>query len=60
MAKVQFIFALIGVTIPLIGIVAAIRNREPDRWAEGLLIGMYLGALGCMSLIAILVQFGIL
>ncbi|HSD93230.1 MAG TPA: hypothetical protein VLB11_09435 [Methyloceanibacter sp.] len=60
MPTIEIIFALIGLTIPLIGVVGAIRSREPDRWAEGLLIGVYLGALGAVSLVAILVQFGML
>jgi hypothetical protein len=57
---IQFIFALIGLTTLVLGIVSAIRNREGDRWAEGLLLGMYIGVLGCMSAVAILVQFGVL
>ena len=38
----------------------AVRSRDNDRFAEGLLIGMYLGALGCISLLAILMHFGVL
>ena len=41
-------------------IVAALHNRDSDRWAEGLLIGIYVGALGTMSLLAILMHFGAL
>ena len=50
----------IGSTIPLVAIAGAIRSRDNDRFAEGLLIGMYLGALGCISLLAILMHFGVL
>jgi hypothetical protein len=57
---IQSIFALIGVMILFVGIVGAISNRDNDRWAEGLLVGIYVGALGSMSLLAILVQYGVL
>ena len=60
MATIRLIFALIGSTIPLVEIAGAIRSRDNDRWAEGLLIGMYLGALGSISLLAILMHFGVL
>jgi hypothetical protein len=52
MATVRLVFALIDSTIP--------RNRDNDRLAEGLLIGMYLGALDSISLLAILMHFGVL
>ena len=60
MATIRLIFALIGSTIPLVAIAGAVRSRDNDRFAEGLLIGMYLGALGCISLLAILMHFGVL
>jgi hypothetical protein len=60
MTTLHLIFAVLGRTILLVAIVAAIRNRDNDRWAEGLLIGIYVGALGCISLLAILMYFGVL
>ena len=50
MATIRLIFAIVGLTIPLVAIAGAIRSRDNDRLAEGLLIGMYLGALGSISL----------
>ena len=60
MTTLHLLFAVLGLTILLVAIVAAIRNRDNDRWAEGLLIGIYVGALGSISLLAILVYFGVL
>ena len=60
MMTLHLIFAVLGLTILLVAIVAAIRNRDNDRWAEGLLIGIYVGALGSISLLAILMYFGAL
>jgi hypothetical protein len=60
MTTLHLIFAVLGLTILLVAIVAAIRNRDNDRWAEGLLIGIYVGALGSISLLAILMYFGVL
>jgi len=60
MATIRFIFAFVGVAILLVALVGAIRSRDNDRLAEGLLIGVYLGALGSVSLIAILMHFGLL
>jgi hypothetical protein len=60
MAVIRLIFPLLGLTILLFTIVGAIRNRDNDRLAEGLLIGIYVGALGSISLLAILRHFGIL
>jgi len=60
MATIRLIFALIGSTIPLVAIAGGIRSRDNDRFAEGLLIGMYLGALGSISLLAIVMHFGVL
>jgi hypothetical protein len=50
----------VGLTILLVAIVGAIRNRDNDRLAEGLLIGLYVGALGSISLLAVLIHFGVL
>jgi hypothetical protein len=60
MATVRLVFALLGSTIPLVAIAGAIRNRDNDRLTEGLLIGMYLGVLDSISLLAILMHFGVL
>ena len=60
MTTLHLIFAVLGLTILLVAIVAAISNRDNDRWAEGLLIGIYVGALGSISLLAILMYFGVL
>lgn len=60
MATIRLIFAFAGLIILLVAVVAAIRNRDSDRLAEGLLIGIYVGALGCLSLLAILMHFGVL
>jgi hypothetical protein len=60
MTTLHLIFADLGLTILLVAIVGAIRNRDNDRWAEGLLIGIYVGALGSISLLAILMYFGVL
>ena len=58
MATVQLVFALIGAIIPPIAIGAALFSREKDRFAEGILVGVYLGTLGSISVIAILGYFG--
>jgi hypothetical protein len=60
MTTLHLIFAVLGLTILLVAIVGAIRNQDSDRWAEGLLIGIYVGALGSISLLAILMYFGML
>jgi hypothetical protein len=60
MATIRLIFACVGLTILLVALVGAIRSRDKDRLAEGLLIGVYLGALGSVSLLAILMHFGLL
>jgi uncharacterized membrane protein len=60
MTTLHLIFALVGLVILLVAIVGGIRNRDNDRWAEGLLIGIYVGALGSISLLAILMHFGAL
>jgi hypothetical protein len=50
METIRFIFAVVGFTALLALIVGAIRNRDDDRLAEGLLIGIYAGVLGSISL----------
>jgi hypothetical protein len=35
-------------------IAMALRSKAKDRWPEGLLVGVYLGALGAVSLIFLL------
>jgi hypothetical protein len=37
--------------------VQAFRSRSQDRWPEGLLVGVYLGVLGSISVIALLALF---
>ncbi len=59
MATIRLIFAFVGLAILLVALVGAIRSRDNDRLAEGLLIGVYLGALGSVSLLAILMHFGL-
>lgn len=60
MATLRLVFAFAGLVILLVAVLGAIRNRDDDRFAEGLLIGIYVGALGCLSLLAILLHFGVL
>jgi drug/metabolite transporter (DMT)-like permease len=57
MTAVTLIFALAGAIIPLIVIVQAFRSKAQDRWPEGLLVGVYLGVLGSISVIALLTYF---
>ena len=54
MTTLKLIFALIGAAIPLIVIVQALRSKAQDRWPEGVLVGVYLGTLGSISVIALL------
>ena len=58
MTALTLIFAIVGAIIPLIGIVQAFRSRAQDRWPEGVLVGIYLGVLGSISVIALLALFG--
>ena len=60
MATTRLIFAFVGLAILLVVILGAIRARNDDRLAEGLLIGIYVGALGSISLLVILMYFGVL
>lgn len=59
MATLRLVFAFAGLVILLVAVFGAIRNRDDDRFAEGLLIGIYVAALGCLSLLAILLHFGV-
>ena len=60
MTTTRLIFAFVGLAILLVVILGAIRARDDDRLAEGLLIGIYVGALGSISLLVILMYFGVL
>ena len=57
MTTLTLIAALVGVLIPPVVIAQALRSKAKDRWPEGLLVGVYLGALGAISLIAIITYF---
>ncbi len=57
MSTVNLIFAFVGALIPPVVIVQALRSKARDRWPEGLLIGVYLGVLGSISLIALLTHY---
>jgi hypothetical protein len=59
MTMLNLIFAVAGALIPPVVIAEALRSKAKDRWPEGLLTGVYLGALGSISLIALLTQFGL-
>ena len=58
MTTLTLIAALLGVTIPPIVIAQAFLSKAKDRWPEGLLVGVYLGTLGTVSLIVLLAYFG--
>jgi hypothetical protein len=60
MATIRLIFAFVGLAILFAVIVAAIRSRDSDRLGEGLLIGIYVGVLGSISLLVILMHLGLL
>jgi hypothetical protein len=57
MTALKLIFAVIGTIIPLIVIVQAFRSTVQDRWPEGVLVGVYAGVLGSISVIALLALF---
>ena len=57
MTTLTLIAALVGVLFPPVVIVQALRSKAKDRWPEGLLVGVYLGTLGTISVIARLVYF---
>jgi hypothetical protein len=54
MTTLTIIAALIGVAIPPVVIFKALTSKATDRWPEGLLVGVYLGTLGTISLIALI------
>ena len=43
MTTLTLIAALIGVIVPPVVIVQALRSEAKDRWPEGVLVGVYLG-----------------
>ena len=43
MTTTRLIFAFVGLAILMVVILGAIRARDDDRLAEGLLIGIYVG-----------------
>jgi hypothetical protein len=51
------IATFVGLLIPPVVIAQALRSKAKDRWPEGLLVGVYLGALGTISLIALIAYF---
>ncbi len=57
MTAIEFIFALIGAAVPLVVIVQAFRSKASDRWPEGVLVGVYFGALGSISVLALIAYF---
>jgi hypothetical protein len=57
MTTLTLIAALIGVIVPPVVIVQALRSNAKDRWPEGLLVGVYLGTLGSISVIALIAYF---
>jgi hypothetical protein len=57
MTTLTLIAALLGALIPPVVIVQALRSKAKDRWPEGLLVGVYLGALGAISIIALIAYF---
>jgi hypothetical protein len=59
MTMLELAAAFMGALIPPVIVVQAIRSKAEDRWPEGLLVGVYLGALGAISVIALLRHYGI-
>jgi len=58
MTTLTLIAALLGVLIPPVVIVQALTSKAKDRWPEGLLVGVYVGALGAISVIKLIIYFG--
>jgi len=54
MTTLMLIFAVFGAIIPPIVIAQALRSKAMDRWPEGVLVGVYLGTLGSISLLTLL------
>ena len=59
MEMTRLAFALIGAATMLAVIVIAIFGRDDDRLNEGLLIGIYVGAFGSMSVLFVLRYLGL-
>ncbi len=57
MTTLTLIAAVLGVLIPPVVIAQALRSKAKDRWPEGVLVGVYLGALGAVSLIYLIAYF---
>jgi hypothetical protein len=57
MTMLTLLAAFAGALIPSVVIAQALRSKAKDRWPEGLLVGVYLGALGAVSLIFIVTYF---
>jgi hypothetical protein len=57
MTTLTLIAAFVGALIPPVVIAHALRSKAKDRCPEGLLVGVYLGALGAISLIALIAYF---
>ncbi len=57
MTTLTLIAAFVGALIPAVVIAQALRSKAKDRWPEGLLVGVYLGALGAISVIALITYF---
>jgi hypothetical protein len=55
--ELELAAAILGAVVPLAVVVQATRSKAADRWPEGLLVGIYLGALGAVSVIALLDYF---
>jgi hypothetical protein len=58
MTLLGIVAATIGAIVPVVVIVRAVRAKTQDRWPEGVLVGIYLGALGAISVIALIAYFG--
>jgi hypothetical protein len=56
---IRIVFAVIGTATMLAVIAIAIFGRYDDRLNEGLLIGIYLGALGSISVLFVLRHLGL-
>jgi hypothetical protein len=56
----QFIVGFLAWALSLAALFSALVNRANDRLAEGLIIGLYLGSLGTIGLMAVLSYFGAL
>ena len=57
MMTLTLVAAFVGALIPPVVIAQALRSKAKDRWPDGLLVGVYLGALGAISVIAIVTYF---